>query len=251
MKRIHVITPVISSEMRNPKDFEMFEGDGIRITHENLDVGPSSIESEYDEALSVPDTLRKCVAAEQDGAHAIIIDCLGDPGVKPARELLRIPVFGPGEAAMHMAAPLGEKFSVVTVLDSVCPMINNNARSYGLFDKLASIRVVNTPVLEIEKNPQKLFRDLGREAIAAVREDKAHAIVLGCTGFFGCAEVIMDMLEKEFGQYIPVIDPVPAAIVTAIGVLKLDLSHSKRTYANPPVKPVVGYDIRPESVAAQ
>lgn len=250
-KRIHVITPIVTQGFRNCDDFAMFESADLTVTCDLLDAGPSSIESEFDEAMAVPDMLRKAVKAEREGADAIVIDCLGDPGVKAARELLQIPVIGPGEAAMHMVAMLGHKFSVVTVLDSVCPMIANNARLCGLDSKLASIRVVQVSVLDLEKDKESLYRNLAAESIAAVREDKAHAIVLGCTGMMGCADVIMQVLTQEFGTFIPVVDPVPAAMVTAMGMLKLGLFHSKLTYAVPPKKPMIGYDMLHQSAAAE
>src|SRR3546814_4706331 len=83
---------------------------------------------------------------------AVIIDCMGDPGLKAAREVVSIPVLGPSETAMHLAAMLGHRFSIVTVLDSVVPMIDNLAKLYGMADKLASIRVIDIPVLDLESD---------------------------------------------------------------------------------------------------
>src|SRR5690606_5773638 len=117
-------------------------GPDLRFTHSLLDRGPPSIESLYDEALAVPDTLVKVVVAERAGADAIVIDCMGDPGLKPARERVSVPVLGPAESAMHFAAMLGQTFSIVTILDSVRPMLTDLARLYGVHEKLASIRVV-------------------------------------------------------------------------------------------------------------
>lgn len=54
---------------------------------------------------------------------------------------------------MHFAAMLGLKFSVVTVLYAVIPMFRNNAKIYGVAEKLASVRVVDIPLLEREQNP--------------------------------------------------------------------------------------------------
>ena len=92
---------------------------------------------------------------------------------------------------------------------------------------------------------------LGLTTIAAVRDDKAQVIVLGCTGMAGCAETVADMLEREFGVYIPVIDPVAAAIASAIGILRIQLSHSKLAYATPACKPIVGFDIGRRNLATE
>ncbi len=251
-KRIHVITPVTMPCARPPAAFHDLEQDGIVITQEQNSVGPATIESEFDEVMCAPDTLARAVKAEQDGADAIVIDCLGDPAVKPARELLSIPVIGPGETALHWAGMLAGPFAVVTVLDSVRPMLENNARIFGMQDKMKSIRVVNIPVLELEKDMGRVGELLSVEAVRAVREEKVRGIVLGCTGMMGCAAAVEAALLKETGVYVPVIDPVPAAIEQAIAFVRLGLSNSKLTYAVPPAKELKGMDFpKPNAVAAE
>src|SRR3546814_19376957 len=82
---------------------------------------------------------------------------------------------------------LGHRFSIVTVLDSVVPMIDNLAKLYGMAAKLASIRVIVIPVLDLESDPARLTQELARAPLAPVESDAAHPIVLGCPGFLGCA----------------------------------------------------------------
>src|SRR3546814_15231059 len=103
---------------------------------------------------------------------------------------------------------LGHRFSIVTVLDSVGPMIDNLAKLYGMADKLASIRVIDIPVLDLESDPARLTQELARASLAAVESDGAHAIVLGCTGFLGCAEALGSALAAK-GYDLPVVDPIP------------------------------------------
>lgn len=240
--KIHIITPIITQGIRNLDDVAYLAGPELEFAHSLLDRGPSSIECEFDEALAVPDTIAKAVAAEKAGAHAVVIDCMGDPGLKPVREALSIPVFGPAESSMHLAAMLGHRFSVVTVLDSVRPMLENLAKVYAVSDKLASVLVVDIPVLELEARMGELQGRLADCAIAAVERDGADVIVLGCTGFLGCAQAIADALAAR-GHQVPVIDPIPATVCVAQAVVKAGLTHSKRTYAAPRPKPVAGYDI--------
>jgi hypothetical protein len=68
---------------------------------------PDTIESLYDEALLAPWTVEMAVEAERRGFDAVITGCVGDPGVEAAREMVGIPVIGPGQAAFHAAAMLG------------------------------------------------------------------------------------------------------------------------------------------------
>lgn len=100
MRRIHLLTPVSSKGFRTLADIAHLSSPELGFTHSELDRGPPSIECEYDKAFAVPDTIVKAIEAERNGADAIVIDCMGDPGLKPVRELVSIPVVGAAEAAI-------------------------------------------------------------------------------------------------------------------------------------------------------
>lgn len=247
--RIELITPIITKGIRNLDEVIPYMRPDLTITHSLIEQGPASIESEFDEALSVPDTIRKAIDAEQRGANAIIIDCMGDPGLHACREAVTIPVVGPGQTAMHVAALLGHRFSFITVLDRLRAMVGKLVASYGLAETYASFRAVDIPVLDIGQDLQSLNAALAREAIAAVRQDQADVIILGCTGFLGCASAMRaSLLEADCD--VPVIDPIPLAVQMADALVKTGLSHSKRTYPAPGAKRVVGYRF-PEFNAAE
>ena len=242
-KRIRVITPIVTEGFRSPDDFSAVVGPETEVSQVQINRGPASIECEFDEALAVPDTIAKIMEAERDGVDAIVIDCMGDPGVKPGREVAHIPVLGPGETAMHIAAILGHKFSIVTVLENVVPLMENQAKVYGVADKLASVRSVNIPVLELEKDRQRLVDAIVDESVKAIEEDGAHVIIFGCTGMMGCAQAVQQELIARGYDGVPVIDPMPVTIKLAEALVDLHLSPSKRTYASPPAKRVVGYEL--------
>lgn len=239
---IRLITPVTTTGIRDLAEIAHLESAELGFSHSLIDIGPPSIESEFDEALSVPGTLAKVLEAERAGVDAIIIDCMGDPGLKPARELVRTPVFGPAETSMHVAAMLGHRFSVVTVLESVRPMLGNLAKIYGVSEKLAGIEVLDIPVLELGARLEEVKAALAEKALHAVRHDHADVIVLGCTGFLGCAAQIAERL-LAVGYDVPVIDPIPTTALLAAGLARAGLRHSKKTYATPTLKPMVGFDI--------
>ena len=140
---------------------------------------------------------------------------------------------------MHLAALLGHRFSVVTVLDAVVPLIEDLAGKYGLAHKLASIRSVDIPVLELGDH-QRLVNALADESVKAVEEDGAHAIVFGCTGMRGCAAGLKATLAERGYPGIPVIDPVVAAFKIAEALVDLGLTPSQRTYPTPREKALPG-----------
>ena len=77
----------------------------IEISVVGLDRGPASLESDYEDGLAVPDLLNKVQAGAREGVDAVIIDCMFDPGLGPARELASIPVLG-AAMAVKMAEAL-------------------------------------------------------------------------------------------------------------------------------------------------
>lgn len=239
---IHLLTPITTKGVRTLEDVTPLKRPGTKVTHSILRNGPPSIECEVDEALAAPGTIKEALEAERNGASAIIIDCMGDPGLKPAREAVSIPVLGPAETSMHVAAMLGQRFSIVTVLDSVKPMFMNSARIYGVHEKLASLRAIDIAVLDIHKNRAEVENCLAKAALAAVEKDGADVIILGCTGFLGCASVIKQYLA-EAKYDVPVIDPIPLTFCIAEAMVRSGLSQSKKTYPIFQEKPFIGYDI--------
>ena len=199
------------------------------IVVRDAESGPASIESIYEEYLAVPGMMRAVAEAEREGIDAAIVGCFGDPGVDGAREIAGIPVIGPCESSMHLASVLGYKFSVVTVLDGVKPIIRKVLHHTGLESRLASIRVIETSVLDIAgRRGAVLDRliDAGRQAID---EDGADTLILGCMS------LAFQELSLELGDVlgVPVVSPAEAALKLAQTLVSLRLSQSKKAYSTP------------------
>jgi allantoin racemase len=241
--KIRVIVPVTTKEFvaATGPQYAVAARPDAEISVVGLDRGPASLESDYEDALAVPDILAKVRAAEAEGMDAVIIDCMADPGLAPACELASIPIVGPAQAAMHLAAILAHRFSVLTVLERDIPLIDRLARLYGLESNLASVRPVNIPVLELGRDRERLMEALVEQSARAVMEDGAHIIFFGCTGMRGLAQQVEQALSNLKSQTVPVIDPGLAALKLAEGLVDMGLSHSKRTYPPPPPKEIVGY----------
>ncbi|WP_066322079.1 aspartate/glutamate racemase family protein [Bacillus sp. FJAT-29814] len=234
--KIKVIMPITSDVFNEEikREIKHYASDTTEVGVVILDYGPASVECEYDEALCIPNFLEKAIEAEEEGYGGIISDCFGDPGVKPAREVLDIPVVGACESSMLFASSLAKSFSVVTVLPNVVPMIENISKTLGVNGNLASIRYVNIPVLEIHEK-DKLKKALYEEMIKAIELDNAHALVLGCTGFMGVAAELQTRL-KENGYDVPVIDPAFAATRMLESLIAMGVKQSRLTYMTPPSK---------------
>jgi allantoin racemase len=239
---LRVITPITTSGFRQPGHLKALETPGLEISHAEIATGPGSIETAIDDALAVPGTLVELARAEREGVDAAIIDCMADPGMNAGRELVRIPVIGPSQTSMLLAAMLGDRFSVITVLPRLRYQFERLARHYHLETALASVRSVDIPVLELEADLEATKRELIEQAIIAVETDKADALIFGCTGLLGCAAAVREGLLAR-GLDVPVIDPIPAAVKVARSLVELGLAHSKTAFAEPLARKLVGYPL--------
>ena len=107
--------------------------------------GPLSIESTAEEFTCVPPMLA-ALRQRRQPADAVIVGCFGDPGVAALREVLDCPVIGPFESALHTGAQLGARVGVVTILDSVVPMLDRLVLGMGLSLRYAGAVAIDVPI---------------------------------------------------------------------------------------------------------
>jgi len=234
--RIRAIVPItgLSEEaLENRKAaLDRYRALGTEIDFAVIRVGPSSIESVYDEEYASHEVLCEVVRAEKEGFHAVILWCAGDPVIEAARELVTIPVVGPGEASFHIAAMLSDRFTVLTTLASLIPMARRQVHAAGLSEKLASVRAIELPVLELEIAEEETFEKALCEVEKAIKEDGAEAIVLGCLGMINLSEKLADHFRDK-GVSVPIVNPGLSSLKMAETLARLRLSHSKITYPTP------------------
>ncbi|HXV60012.1 MAG TPA: aspartate/glutamate racemase family protein [Vicinamibacteria bacterium] len=195
--------------------------------------GPASIESMVEEHLAIPHALKAVARAEREGISAVILGCFGDPGLDAARELVSIPVIGPYESSLLVSLTLGHRTSVITVLDSVVPSLEAIARARGLESRLASVRSVQVPVLDLAREREGALRAFVEEGRRAIREDRADVLVPGCMSmaFLGIAESAQSDLR------VPVLNPAVIALKLAELQVSAGITHSKNAFPFPPKKP--------------
>jgi allantoin racemase len=201
--------------------------DGTEILAITSSMGPVSIEGYYDEVFAVPGLLVEIVKAEREGADAIVIACFDDTGLDAARALAGIPVIGICEAALSATSFIAQRFSVVTTMERSRLPVEHLVHRYGMGTR-CKVRAADVPVLSLE-DPNSNARDrLRSEISAALKDDRAEAIVLGCAGMADLTAA----LRQEFG--VPVIDGVAAAVKQAESLVAQGLSTAKRgAYATP------------------
>lgn len=209
-------------------------GPGTLVEAVSPTMGPASIESHVDEALSVPGILEQIALGEAQGVDGYVIACFGDPGMDAAREAATGPVVGIAEAAMHAASFLGRGFSVVTTLGRTTGRAWDLADRYGMARPCRGVHACEIPVLELETDPdaRKIITEACRDALES---DGSDAIVLGCAGMAELCEHI----SSEIGA--PVVDGVAAATLFVQSLVTMGLLTGKRgEFAPPPSKAYSG-----------
>lgn len=195
--------------------------------------GPESVEGHYDDvyaAVGVLDCIRQ---AEGQGIDGYLIACGNDPALAAAREMVRAPVLGIGEAAMHVAAMLGGHFSVITTLARTNVQLEDNVLRYGMSHACRSVRDVALPVLALEGD--EAYRKMRDVIIRAIENDAAETVVLACAGMASMA----NRLTAELS--IPVIDGVQSGVKLLEGIVGLGLGTSKvKSFALPGPKAYAG-----------
>jgi allantoin racemase len=223
-------TALGAPEVARRREFLRTRAAGADVDVRSLADGPATIESAWEAALVVPELCDAVRRAQRDGFHAVVIGCFSDPGLEALRELVAIPVVGPGRAALHVAAQLGTRIGVISPLEGAPARVASRCRALGMGELLGSVRSVGMPVLDVARNPEPVLARLEQVGRAAMREDRADVLVLGCMsmGFLGITDELTKRLE------IPVVNPVTAALKTAEMVVSMGLSHSKAAYPVPP-----------------
>ena len=72
----------------------------IEIGHAVIDRGPVRIETKNDVLAAAPEIVRKARSLVREGADAVIIDCMSEPGLSEAQRSVPIPVVGPRSAVL-------------------------------------------------------------------------------------------------------------------------------------------------------
>lgn len=224
----------------NPNTSESFNGkleatakeyalDSTEVTVISPKSGPKSIEGVFDETLSIPGTMEAFSAREKD-YDAFIVACFSDPLVVYAmREFTTKPVLGIAEAAIYTACMLGSQFSIVTTNDRWKPLLHEAVNKYGVGSKCASVRTTGMHVVTLENQEGGNIEDcIETEAEAALKEDGAEVICLGCAGMSGLDK----KLQEKLG--VPVLDGFVCALKLLEGFYQYGITHSKiLTYATP------------------
>lgn len=177
---------------------------------------PEGIHDSATEALAVPKICELARQMYQEGFHAVIISCAGDPAVTECRAELPIPVVGGGRSTAALALFYGDHPAAVGITEEIP---QGHAAVFG--DRCvgsAQGKGINSTI--------DLMSCMGfaatAEAARAQKENGADVIALSCTGMSTIG--IAPRLERDLE--LPVLDPVMSeGLVTLFELLRREAAE--------------------------
>ncbi len=242
MTRLLVVNPNTSREMTHT----------IRVSAEAaasaIDVevdavcpanGPQSIEGRFDEIVSAYWTLDR-VMQMVDRYDGVVVACYGPhAAIEGIREATEVPTMGIMEASVLYALPLGARFGIVTTSPRWQPLLEEGLKLLGVESRCASVRSSGLAVLDLDRLPrEEVCARLADEARAAVEQDGAEVVLLGCAGMAGLQEAVASAVR------VPVVDSVWAG-VTLVGALARAGARTSKHNLYRPVEPRPDVDVPP------
>ena len=242
-KRILYINPVRDDDPQEMAILTRVVDAQTQLEYRSLRTGPEHLQYKIYRAAILMQLLAMIKQAENEGFDAVIVGCFLDPGLEEGREITENTlVVGPGEASMHIAATLGNSFSVLVTHRNCIPEMEAHLKNAGLWNRLASFKSAEIGVLELQQDRQATLRRFREVAEEAIENDRAEVIILGCTGAHG----FYKRLQQDLG--VPVIDPGIAAVKYAEFLVEIKnrfgWKHSKvGAYETPPREEILRWQL--------
>jgi len=194
---------------------------GLEVVSRCIPDHLDGVHDEETERTAVPLVVELAEQFEREGFEAVIVSCAGDPGVEEARQKLKIPVVGAGQAAALLAIGIGQRIGVLGITEEV-PRRMRSILGDSLVISTRPSAVRTTLDLLNEEGKASML-----EAARYIKAKDADTIVLACTGFstIGAAN------EIKAATRLRVIDPVIAEGLFAYYAVNFNGYRSARVRA--------------------
>lgn len=208
--------------------------------------GKPHIENRIDLVHNAYAVVETALRIQKKGYNGIWLSDFDMCGVEACREELDIPIVGGFPTSAFTALALSQRFSIITILPSTIAMQREHIFTYSLQSGFASIRSIDEHIVNksaalnlngtvgldtvMAWHEPDICEMVFQQAKAAVLEDGAQSILLGCTGFIDVARPVSKKLTAELHAYIPVIDPNQAGFSFLLSLVRMNVRHSRLCY---------------------
>ena len=188
--------------------------DGPKLDCITIEEGPQGIATQrhIDDAVA---TVCEAIIRESNLADAFVIACFSDPGLYSAQEISNKPVFGIGTSSFAQATLMGERFGIIAILEQSTVRHRRAVRLNGFENRYAGSLPIGVGAEEL--NGDKIRDRMIEVGKSLIGKYGADVLILGCAGM-ACYRAD---IEGTLG--VPVIDPSQAAVIQAMGAVRLAL----------------------------
>ena len=172
--------------------------------------------------------------AEAQGYDAVVPLGMLDLGVDGGRSAVDIPVIGPCQASLHIAAQLGDRIGLIGYHEVLTPMMEDLVRRHGMSDRVVGWRSTGIDLPDLAANHDAVVANFVAAARSLIDRDRADVIVP--MGISQCpVHIKPDWLTRELG--VPVVEGIGSPIRFAAMLKSLNLKHSRRRWPRSPSFP--------------
>ncbi len=132
-------------------------------------------------ALHHHSILDHAYTAQRQGFDVFVVGSVQDPAIEETRSLLRIPVVGYGESAMHVACVLGRKFGVIVFQHRMDQIMDMRIARLGLAERAIPTTLMDATFDDVTHalaEPEQLVARFRAAATTAI-DKGAEAIIPG------------------------------------------------------------------------
>jgi len=223
--------------------FNSITNEATEVQLRSMELSTNTVRSFYGEFVNNYHMVETVLQLQKENKYdGIIIGCFPDPGLNVLREMCDVPIIGLGEAAMLVAATLGEKFAVISVDDDINPNMEQSFLKYGLDGRAIPrpMRAVHPPITAIEDvegytDPYKaIIPKIEKTAMECIK-DGAEVLLTGC-GYIG-PMLSLHNYRIIRGTNVPIVNSSAVAVKFAemmVGLDRLGIKVSRHNYYKKP-----------------
>jgi allantoin racemase len=173
--------------------------------------------------LVAPAFIESFKQAERDGYDAVVPLGTLDLGVDGGKSAVNIPVVGPTEAVLHVAAIVGDKFGLIIYHDRQLPFMRAIVRRYGMETRVVGFGISGFDLPDLAAHHDEVVDNFVAEAKRLVGLGAEVIIPMGISQ---CpVHIKPDWLQEELG--VPVVEAIGAPIRMAALLAGLGLKQSR------------------------
>ena len=154
----------------------------------------------------------RCALAERDGFDAVIIHCFIDPGLRAARERVRIPIIGPGDVTLIAGASLSRRIGMVTPSNETVDSHWGQLKDLDVEKRFVGIEPIEDPLAPFQ---QQDTRAMTEALVTAGRKLISKGAELICPSGLAYIPIRVSAVEVSRRLGMPVMDPALLSVRTA------------------------------------